>query len=298
MVNTSESITLPVYEETSWAWRGHQICYTVLGQGQPLVLIHGFGASIGHWRKNIPVLAEAGYRVFALDLLGFGKSDKPALDYTLELWEDLLHDFWAEHIQTPAVFVGNSIGGLLALMVLAHHPAIARGGVLLNCAGGLNHRPDELNPALRLVMGAFTTLVSSPLTGPFVFNRIRQKGRLRSTLKQVYVDRSAITDDLIDLIYEPSCDPGAQHVFASIVTAPAGPSPVELLPQVQQPFLVLWGEDDPWTPIQGSAIYQALAKREPHRVQFASIPNTGHCPHDERPEQVNALILNWLKPLS
>ena len=63
-------------EIQSWQWQGHQIQYTVTGTGQPLVLIHGFGASIGHWRKNIPVLAQAGYQVFALDLLGFGGSDK------------------------------------------------------------------------------------------------------------------------------------------------------------------------------------------------------------------------------
>ncbi len=297
MVNTQNCIAPSTYEEKTWQWQGHTICYTAMGQGQPLVLIHGFGASIGHWRKNIPILAEAGYRVFALDLLGFGKSDKPALDYTLELWEELLHGFWADHIQTPAIFVGNSIGGLLALMVLARRPEVAAGGVLLNCAGGLNHRPDELNPLLRLVMGSFTKLVSSPLTGPFVFNRIRQKGRLRSTLKQVYVDPAAITDDLIDIIYEPSCDPGAQKVFASIVTAPAGPHPSDLLPKVQQPLLVLWGEDDPWTPIKGATLYQERAEEEPDRVQFASIPKTGHCPHDERPEQVNALILEWLASL-
>ena len=298
MVNIQQRIVSSPYQEQTWEWQGHNICYTVVGQGQPLVLIHGFGASIGHWRKNIPVLAEAGYRVFAIDLLGFGKSDKPALDYALNVWADLLAAFWSEHIQTPAVFVGNSIGGLLALMIMASHPEIVSGGVLLNCAGGLNHRPDELNPVLRFVMGSFTKLVSSPLTGPFIFNRIRQKNRLRSTLKQVYIDHSAVTDDLIELLYQPSCDPGAQKVFASILTAPAGPHPSELLPTIQQPLLVLWGEDDPWTPIKGATIYQNLAEKEPHRVQFASIPKTGHCPHDERPEQVNTLILDWLPTLA
>ncbi len=150
---------------------------------------------------------------------------------------------------------------------------------------------------LRFVMGSFTKLVSSPLTGPFVFNRIRQKGRLRSTLRQVYIDQSAITDDLIELLYMPSCDAGAQKVFASILTAPAGPHPSELLPMIQQPLLVLWGEDDPWTPMTGAALYQTLAEQDPHRVRFASIPKTGHCPHDERPDVVNALVLEWLKGL-
>lgn len=284
-------------EFQTWQWQGHNICYSVAGQGQPLVLIHGFGASIRHWRRNIPVLAEAGYRVFVLDLLGFGKSDKPALSYTMELWEGLLKDFWAAHIQEPAVFVGNSIGALLSLMVLADYPEIARAGVLLNAAGGLNHRPEELNPPLRFVMGLFTKLVSSNLIGPFVFNQIRQKQRLRRTLQQVYRDHTAITDELIELIYEPSCDPGAQKVFAAILTAPPGPRPEELLPKITQPLLIMWGEVDPWTPIAGSKIYQDLAAQAPDRVKFIPIPDTGHCPHDERPDVVNAKMLEWLSTL-
>jgi pimeloyl-ACP methyl ester carboxylesterase len=264
-----------------------------MGTGKPLVLIHGFGASIGHWRKNIPVLAEAGYRVFAIDLLGFGGSDKPVLDYTLELWQQQLKDFWHAHIQEPSVFIGNSIGALLSLMVVTHEPEIAAGGVLINCAGGLNHRPDELTLPLRLVMGMFTKFVSSQVTGPLLFNLIRQKPRIRRTLMQVYRDREAITEELVDLIYTPSCDPGAQRVFASVLTAPPGPSPTELLPKVEHPLLVIWGENDPWTPIAGAAIYQQQSETGKD-VEFVSIANAGHCPHDEKPEAVNQLMLQWL----
>nr|WP_228035356.1 alpha/beta fold hydrolase [Oculatella sp. LEGE 06141] len=281
----------------TWTWKGHDIRYTVMGSGRPLILLHGFGASIGHWRQNIPELADGGYRVFAVDLLGFGSSAKPPIDYTVELWQELLHDFWHELVQTPAIFVGNSIGALLSLMLLADHPEIAAGGVLLNAAGGLNHRPEELNFPLSLVMQGFTKVVSSKRLGPFLFNRIRQKARLRRTLLQVYGDPNAVTDELIDLIYEPSCDPGAQKVFASILTAPPGPSPAELLPNITQPLLVLWGEADPWTPIKGAAMYQTLAERSPQQVKFVSIPNAGHCPHDECPELVNRLMLDWLQEL-
>jgi len=294
---TLSTIPSPTLDYATWTWNGHQIRYTIQGQGTPIVLIHGFGASIGHWRKNIPVLAAAGYRVFAIDLLGFGGSDKPPLDYSLDLWETLLADFWQAFVQVPAVWVGNSIGALLTLMMLAHHPTMGQAGVLLNAAGGLNHRPEELNPPLRLVMGLFTRVVSSEGFGPLMFSLVRQKSRIRSTLKQVYCDRTAVTDELVDLIYEPSCDPGAQKVFASILTAPPGPHPSELLPQVTQPLLVLWGAADPWTPISGSILYQTLAHQQPERVRFASIPDTGHCPHDERPDQVNTAILDWLHTL-
>jgi pimeloyl-ACP methyl ester carboxylesterase len=280
----------------TWNWQGHQICYVVQGSGQPLVLIHGFGASIGHWRNNISELAAGGYQVFAVDLLGFGRSDKPPLAYSLELWETLLKDFWATHIQVPTVWIGNSIGALLSQMMLANHPETARGGVLVNAAGGLNHRPEELNFPLRIVMGAFTRLVSSAVVGTFLFNRIRQKPRIRETLRQVYRNPAAITDELVDILYQPSCDPGAQKVFASILSAPPGPSPKELLPKIQQPLLILWGEADPWTPITGAKVYQEQ-QMQGYPVQFISIPDAGHCPHDECPEVVNALILQWLNAL-
>ncbi|ACK72785.1 alpha/beta hydrolase fold protein [Gloeothece citriformis PCC 7424] len=291
---TTEQLTLtyPI-EKLTWNWQGHQIQYTAMGSGQPLMLIHGFGASIGHWRKNIPVLAEKGYRVFALDLLGFGNSDKPILNYTIELWQQQIRDFWAEQIQKPTVFVGNSIGGLLTLMLMTDYPEMIAGGVLINCAGGLNHRPDELNFPLRFIMGTFTKLVSSPVSGKFIFNRIRQKNRIRNTLYQVYRDRKAVTDELVEMLYQPSCDPNAQEVFASVLTAPAGPKPTDLLPKIEHPLLVLWGDKDPWTPIKGSKIYQERAKQG-LKTEFYPIPNAGHCPHDENPEMVNQLILEWL----
>ncbi len=293
MTTTISPTTKTYFEPLIWTWKGHQIRYTVQGTGRPLVLVHGFGASIGHWRNNIPVLAEGGYQVFALDLLGFGASAKPALNYTLELWEELLKDFWAEKIQHPAVFIGNSIGALLSLMIVARSPEIASGGILLNCAGGLNHRPEELNLPLRVIMGTFTKLVSSPAIGPFVFNQVRQKHRIKNTLRQVYGNKDAITEELVELLYQPSNDVGAQQVFASILTAPPGPHPSELLPHIQQPLLVIWGESDPWTPIKGAKIYQDLADLG-ESVEFISVPNTGHCPHDERPDIVNPIILDWL----
>ncbi|MCL1492721.1 MAG: alpha/beta fold hydrolase [Pseudanabaena sp. Salubria-1] len=279
----------------NWTWRGHQIKYSVTGKGTPLLLIHGFGASIGHWKKNVPAFAEAGYQVFAIDLLGFGGSAKPALDYSLELWEELLKDFHQEFVQQPAIFIGNSIGALLALMVVTSSPEIAIGAVLLNAAGGLNHRPEELNLPLQLVMVAFAKLVSSEVTGKFVFNQVRQKRNIRNSLRQVYRNHQAIDDELVDMLYQPSCDEGAQKVFASILTAPAGPRTADLLAKLEKPLLVLWGDADPWTPINGAKIYEEAGKNKD--IQLTPIPNTGHCPHDDRPEIVNALVIHWLQKL-
>lgn len=279
-----------------WTWRGHRIRYACMGSGQPMILLHGFGASIGHWQKNMPAFAAAGYQVYALDLLGFGASDKPALAYDMELWQALVYDFWQALVQRPAVIMGNSIGGLLTLMLLVNHAEIATQGVLLNPAGGLNHRPDELNPFLGVVMGSFSKLVSSDWLGPWLFDRVRQKSRIRGSLRQVYRNPVAITDDLVEMLYRPSCDVGAQKVFAAILSAPPGPRPADLLPQLPVPLLVLWGEDDPWTPVQASQLYIQHAGPQP--VQVTVIPRTGHCPHDERPELVNPCVLDWLRQQS
>ena len=228
-------------------------------------------------------------------MLGFGGSAKPALGYSLELWEELLKDFHQEFVQHPAIFIGNSIGALLALMVVTNSPEIAIGAVLLNAAGGLNHRPEELNLPLQLVMGAFAKLVSSEVTGKFVFNQVRKKRNIRNSLRQVYRNHQAIDDDLVDMLYQPSCDEGAQKVFASILTAPAGPRTADLLAKLEKPLLVLWGDADPWTPINGAKVYEEAGKNKD--IQLIPIPNTGHCPHDDRPEIVNALVIHWLQKL-
>ena len=79
-------------------------------QGSPVLFVHGFGASWEHYRDNIKSLAE-GNRVWALSLLGFGRSEKPDVVYTQDLWAELIRDFIVEVIGEPVVLVGNSIGG-------------------------------------------------------------------------------------------------------------------------------------------------------------------------------------------
>ncbi|MEN9220276.1 MAG: alpha/beta fold hydrolase [Thermostichales cyanobacterium SZTDM-1c_bins_54] len=285
------ALLTPSLPRSTWLWRDYPITYAVQGSGDPLVLVHGFGASIGHWRHNIPAWAAAGYQVWAVDLLGFGDSAKPVLDYSIDLWVELLQNFTTALIQRPVVWIGNSIGGLISLTLAARYPHLTRGTILLNCAGGLSHRPNELNPLLRLIMGSFTRLVSTPLIGPWLFDRIRHPQRIRATLEQVYCRREAITPELIEILYRPSCHPNAAAVFAKIIGAPPGIPPEELLPQLQSPLLVLWGERDPWTPIQRGQRWQSYVQVP---YEFVPLPEAGHCPHDEWPERVNPLIVQWL----
>lgn len=276
-----------------WTWRGYQIVYSIKGVGRPVLLIHGFGASIGHWRKNIGDLVAGGYQVFALDLLGFGASTKAPIEYNMQLWAELVADFSDAHIQEPAFLVGNSIGGLIALTTLANRPDICAGAILINCAGGLTHQPSDFNWFLSQVMTIFMNVVRSPAFGPLIFDQIRSKGNIRKSLKQVYFRTEAITEELVEMLYQPSCDPGAQKVFAAIISAAPGTKPRDLLKSIDCPLLVIWGEKDPWTPVKGIETFRSL-QQQGKPVELFTIPGGGHCPHDEYPEVVNPAILNWL----
>ncbi len=97
--------------------RGWQTRYTYIRPTQenrqttPLVLLHGFGASIGHWRHNLEVLGEQ-HTVYALDMLGFGASEKAPVNYSIELWVEQVYDFWKAFIRQPVILIGNSNGSL------------------------------------------------------------------------------------------------------------------------------------------------------------------------------------------
>lgn len=86
--------------------------YTAAGhEGPAILLVHGFGAFLDHYRDNISSIADDGHRVWAITLIGFGKSEKPNIMYTELMWAELLRDFIVDVVGESVHLVGNSIGG-------------------------------------------------------------------------------------------------------------------------------------------------------------------------------------------
>lgn len=286
-------ITAPI-PGTYWQWRGQSIYYVRAGerhtQRPPILLVHGFGASTDHWRKNIAELKED-FEVWAIDLLGFGRSEKPLWQYSSELWRDQLYDFITEVMGQPAILVGNSIGGYTTLSVAAQRPSAAAGLVLLNSVGPfVETNPQPVNPVRQAIGNISKSLMGRPWAGLLLFQYMRQRSIIRKTLERVYLDQSAVTDQLVEEIYQPSCDPNAAKVFASFFKTPQGEKVDILLQQMTCPLLLLWGEGDPWMNTKSRA-----AKFRQHYAQITEhFLQAGHCPHDEVPEQVNALIRSWV----
>ncbi|KAJ7532941.1 hypothetical protein O6H91_13G026600 [Diphasiastrum complanatum] len=298
----NELIVLPL-KFNSWIWRGHKINFGVAGCGKPIILVHGFGGNAGHFGNLITYLADH-YRVYAVDLLGFGASDKPPeMNYGPDLWAEQICDFAKEFAEEGAVLIGNSIGSLTALAAAAAGSNTFRGLVLLNCAGAMNRKglmqDDLLLQVLSPIFVAVEYLLQKPRIASALFNRFRSKGNIRKILEeQAYRNKEAVTDQLVDILYQPSTDQGALNVFVKVFTGDPGPRPEMLMPQINSPVLVLWGDNDPWTPINGPVgKYFTKLSRERGDVQIFGLPDVGHCPHDDRPELAAEYIFPFLANL-
>lgn len=294
------AVDISLIPGTYWNWRDQSIYYVRAGEGHPqrppLLLVHGFGASTDHWRKNISDLSND-FEVWAIDLLGFGRSAKPSLSYGGDLWRDQLHDFITEVIGQPVVLAGNSLGGYAALCVAAQRQAAA-GLVLINSAGPFTEIETppaaQTSPIQRIFGDGARSLLRQPGASFLLFQYLRQRSRIRKTLQKVYFDQSAVTDQLVEDIYRPSCDPGAARVFASVFRAQQGEKVDVLLGQLTCPLLMIWGEADPWMKVQKRS--SQFRKYYPQLTEH--FLHAGHCPHDEVPEQVNELLGSWVLSIS
>jgi pimeloyl-ACP methyl ester carboxylesterase len=280
---------------TYWQWHGNSIYYVCAGERSnkpPLLLVHGFGASTDHWRKNIDHL-QSQFQVWAIDLLGFGRSAKPKQEYSGNLWQEQLHDFITEVIGQPTILAGNSLGGYASLCVAAEYPQSTAGLILLNSAGPFSDNQENSqsrsNPFGKMVR----SVLLQPWASFLLFQYVRRRSIIRKTLNQVYFDPSAVTEQLIEDIYRPSCDRGAADVFNAVFKTPQGEKVDVLLSKMTCPLLLLWGEKDPWIKARDKSIqfHQYYPQLTEHYLQ------AGHCPHDEVPEQVNSLITNWVLTL-
>ncbi|PKI62444.1 hypothetical protein CRG98_017250 [Punica granatum] len=190
----------------------------------------------------------------------------------MEDWAQLILDFLDEIVQQPAVLVGNSVGSLACAIV------------------------DDWRIKLLLpLLWFFDFLLKQRGIASVIFERVKQRDNLKDILLSVYGNKASVDDELVEIIREPANDEGALDAFISIVTGPPGPNPVQLMPTVSMPVLVLWGDQDPFTPLDGPVgkYFSALPSNAPN-VSLSILPGVGHCPHDDRPDLVHEKLLPWL----
>ncbi|MGV2832089.1 alpha/beta fold hydrolase [Myxosarcina sp. GI1(2024)] len=283
----------------NWNWQGFNITYQSSGEtntdAPAIVLVHGFGASWGHWRKNLPVLGET-YRCYALDLIGFGGSAKPipgeGIGYTFETWGRQVADFCREVVGSPAYLIGNSIGCIVVMQAAVDNPDLILGIAAINCSVRLLHeRKRATLPWYRNYGSALMQRVlGNKWVGNFFFKQIAKPQVVRKILLQAYRRSEAVSEELIEMLMIPALDEGAGDVFIAFTRYSQGPLPEDLLPQLQCPTIILWGTEDPWEPVSMGKELAAI----PTVNRFIPLEGLGHCPQDEAPEVVNPILLDWV----
>jgi len=285
-------------EYGDWEFRGWRSHYGVRrsqnadANKPPILLIHGFGAAMDQWRDNIPALA-AEHTVYAIDLLGFGASEKPPTDYSIYLWVEQVLSFWQKFVGVPMIIIGNSIGALVAAIAASHHPEIAAGVVTISLPDIEAFKalvPKWLQPLERAVKAIVNAIFVKPL-----FYLFRQPWMIRFVLKGiVYCDRDRVDDQLVEIIAKPARDRQAAEAFVrlnrSLNQPNYSPSLTQALSQLQVPLLILWGNRDRLIPpSEGKRLVQYAPN-----ASLVYLENAGHCAHDDKPERVNQEILTWL----
>ncbi len=275
-------------ERREWIWRGQRIAYVERAPlhrapvgptaAEPLVFIHSIHAAAwsAEWRNTMP--AMHGHHCYALDLLGFGASDRPAVHYTAQLYLQLIHDFLVEVVGEPALLVGSSLGGTYAIALAADHPHLVRGVVAIGPAGvsRLIHQGGA-------GFGAIETLFRAPALGRVFFSALVSRPSIRFFLKDIYafgLDKTAE-----ELYWLSANQPNARYAPAAFVGMQLNWDIRERLAHVDCPLLIAWGTEASQTPYKEAK--QVLA-RAPH-AEFAAFPS-GDLPHEEAAEQFVAVL--------
>ncbi len=297
-----------------WVWRGWVTHYSYLRARTPeredpplhlqatpkapLLLLHGFGGSIGHWRNNIPALSEH-HSLYALDLLGFGSSQKAIAQYGTDLWLEQVYDFWRTFIQEPVILVGHSIGSMVCLALAVKYPEMVQGMVMftlpdasvLGLPKWLGSKPVKQLTAIPL--GLAKRIVTFPPLFVLLFRTIRRPRVLKGWAKGAYGQASAVNDDLVDVFSSPAYDRGAARALMAMINAKSSGEAYlakDVLPRIQVPMLLVWGKKDQAVPFSLARKFLAYSDR----IELIALDDIGHCAHDECPEVSNQAILSWI----
>ena len=263
-----------------------QLYYETYGSGEPVVFLHGLGASIYTWRKVKDPLA-ADNKLFLIDLKGFGKSPKPPDDrYSLLDQANLVYELILENDLQNLTLVGNSYGGavslLLSIRLCAETPNRLSKLILIDSAGY-----NKLLPW-------FVKLLRTPIIGWLMVHLAPARMLANTVLKEAYYDDQLITAADIEAYAKPLEMENGKY---ALLTAAQQAIPTDFegwiakYPTISVPTLILWGEFDTVIPVEIGEMLDAAIPCS----KLTIIPNTGHIPQEETPIPTIELIKDFLK---
>lgn len=255
---------------------GHRLHYLARGEGPAVVLVHGFAGSTAAWESVTAELARD-HSVYAIDLLGFGLSDKPArADHCLAGHGRRTVALLAALGLEAVTLVGHSMGGVVAAQAaLADTEGrIARLALLDANFYRRNGPPLPMVPPLARLLAA----------------RFYAPAARAASLRRCFADLAMVTPELLERYLAPTRTPGALEALAAFLATPGPPTYADLPPRLRMPTLILWGERDALWPLSDAE----RLRREIAGSALATIAGAGHMLPEERPAEVAAQLRVWI----
>ena len=301
-------------ESKNWFYKDLRVHFRFTGEDfhPPIVLIHGFGASSDHWRNNAEIFASEGFRVYGIDLIGFGRSEqnlKRKINYlNNQVWANQLASFIDEIVDVKrngkVILIGNSLGALTAITTLSQRPELIKTIIAAPLP-----EPIVVNP-IKTTFPNWLEKVKSFLIKLFfnlfplkpLVNLLSKKKLITFALQSAYF-RSISNDNFLKrIVIVPARRANASKALRSMCIGMSnrkrsakGPSIIEKIKTLpnRPPILLIWGKQDKLIPV---FLAKKLIKLHPW-LKLTVIDDAGHCLHDESPKLFNQIVLKWLKNL-
>jgi 2-hydroxymuconate-semialdehyde hydrolase len=261
--------------------RGAGIHYIEKGSGDKnIILVHGLGGGAFTFRNNIDALVNSGYRVFAIDLKGFGLSEKViGTDYSHAEQAKILLDFMEKKGISKASVAGHSMGGRVALIAYDMKPQNFENIILIDSAGLENNSPAFYN-----------SLITQPIVDVLYYNIFIKEKNFQKFLGTAFYNRDFVSQDVIRLYLEAFKIKDANRALLSIIKSNNTYDIETVLKKIDIPVLVVWGKQDGWISLDYAYRFNLLIKGS----ELAVIDNAGHVSMEEQPEAVNIKMLEFL----
>jgi pimeloyl-ACP methyl ester carboxylesterase len=275
-------------------WRTHQrwleldgraVNAVDIGEGPPVVLVHGLGGNWQNWLEVLPALADAGHRAIAFDLPGFGHSEMPARDITIPRY-GLAVDAVLEAlgVEGPVAVVGSSMGGLIAADLAVSRPSTVERLVLVSAAALWN----EQTRARPLVAASKVSRFYAPLlvSGWEIIARLprlRHEALRAAGIRNPRRISAQLAYELLSGVGKPGFIDALQALYDYRIR--------DRLPEIACPTLIVWGGEDPVVPLRHAFEFERLIPGG----RVVVFPGAGHAPMIELPERFNQVLLDFLR---
>ncbi|HKL40539.1 MAG TPA: alpha/beta hydrolase [Cryomorphaceae bacterium] len=247
----------------------------------PVVLIHGTGSSL-HTFEGWTERLKRERRVIRPDLPGYGLTGPfPDRDYSMESYVDFLKVFLDKLEVDQCVLAGNSLGGGIAWRFAAEHPESVHKLILIDASGYADKAQSE--PI------AFEIAKIPVIKNAFKF--ITPRFVAKSSVENVYADKSLVTEDLVDRYFDLTLREGNRQAFVDRLAVEKDTTATRRIPSIEIPTLVLWGSEDQLIPVESARRFHADLPND----TLVILPDLGHVPMEENPEKSFAALRAFLK---